>query len=148
MDFVPEPLNKLYTIQSLYGRRQVPTEDIIVVLQGIVAHFDNTFFLIDGLDEIPDDQKQVILSFIAHLKDWSRSQIHVFVTSRSQDLGLFRITADYTTDLSDNSSDLLEEKLTYVMQQLDQASYDMHIGLSQAMKDLITDKIVLAAHER
>lgn len=144
MTVIPDPLSKLYTLQSSYGRRPVPTGDIINVLQDIVARFDHTFFLIDGLDEISNDQEYDLLPFIAQLKDWSYSQIHLLVTSRTQNLSFFGAEAEYTTDLSDSSNRLLEEASTYVAQQLDEVSHQSF--LPEQWKSAITNKIVFRAH--
>lgn len=55
-------------------------EDVLGILRSILAHFDKTQAVVDGLDEVTDDEKAVLLEALSGL------QLDLLIFSRPLDL--------------------------------------------------------------
>lgn len=76
---------KLGELESLFstcdsGGRQSDVERLMIVLKEVVESFDETYIVLDALDECSD--RVVLMENIEHVQDWKLPQLHMLVTSR------------------------------------------------------------------
>jgi len=94
---VPEALETLYS-QNKDGQTQPSTDALIAVLEIIFQAFDQSFIIIDALDECSD--RQELLSFINGIIDWKVGKLHILATSRKE------------TDISEVLDPLITEQIS------------------------------------
>ncbi len=94
---VPEALETLYS-QNKDGQTQPSTDALIAVLEIIFQAFDQSFIIIDALDECSD--RQEFLSFINGIIDWKVGKLHILATSRKE------------TDISEVLDPLITEQIS------------------------------------
>lgn len=94
---VPEALETLYS-QNKDGQTQPSTDALTAVLEIIFQAFDQSFIIIDALDECSD--RQELLSFINGIIDWKVGKLHVLATSRKE------------TDISEVLDPLITEQIS------------------------------------
>lgn len=75
----PQALQVLYETHRKIGRRPSPA-DILAVLQSVARLYDRVFFVVDALDECPNDSREELLSAMSVLQ--SGVGVNFFVTSR------------------------------------------------------------------
>ncbi len=94
---VPEALETLYS-QNKDGQTQPSTDALIAVLEIIFQAFDQSFIIVDALDECSD--RQELLSFINGIIDWKVGKLHILATSRKE------------TDISEVLDPLITEQIS------------------------------------
>jgi hypothetical protein len=93
---VPEALETLYS-QNKNGQTQPSTDALIAVLKSILQAFDQSFIIMDALDECSD--REELLSFINGVIDWKVGKLHILATSRKE------------TDISEVLDPLITEQI-------------------------------------
>ncbi|SLM33828.1 P-loop containing nucleoside triphosphate hydrolase [Lasallia pustulata] len=75
-------LNKLEALFSFCnnGERQPDVEGLLIVLKEVVEGFDETYIVLDALDECSD--REELLECIEQIQGWKLRQLHMLVTSR------------------------------------------------------------------
>jgi len=77
----PNSLNALYS-QCGDGNRQPATNAIMTALLHIVESFQQTFIILDALDECAD--RDALLEVIIEMANWKLDKLHILVTSRKE----------------------------------------------------------------
>lgn len=62
------------------GGRQPDVERLMVVLKEVVESSDETYIVLDALDECSD--REVLMESIEQVQDWKLPQLHMLITSR------------------------------------------------------------------
>ena len=78
---LPESLQWAYS-RSQDGKKQPTIEDLRIILCHMLKIFDNTYILLDALDECTDQED--LLEFIETLMGWNIHDLHVLATSRKE----------------------------------------------------------------
>ncbi|MCJ1467598.1 hypothetical protein MMC07_006223 [Pseudocyphellaria aurata] len=82
---IPCTLSKLF---DQYRVGALPMDAIKVEFQSIVKHSEQTFIVIDGLDECPigdiEKSRGKVLALLTELSGWNLPSLHVLVTSRRE----------------------------------------------------------------
>lgn len=75
----PQALEALFS-SCMNGERPPVVDNLMTVLKQIIQEFDETFVVLDALDECKDRQK--LLEFIERINEWKFGRLHILVTSR------------------------------------------------------------------
>jgi hypothetical protein len=68
-----------------YRHATPPDQDLIHCLHQIIDQFSDVYIIIDALDESPLDRfRQDVLQAITDIRKWSKSGLHLLVTSRNE----------------------------------------------------------------
>ena len=62
------------------GERQPEVEGLMKLLKGVLEYFDDTYIVLDALDECSD--RYELLNNIEEIQRWGLSQLHMLLTSR------------------------------------------------------------------
>ncbi len=91
-------LKALYS-ECSNGRREPPKEKLLLVLQGLLKRFHDSYILIDALDECSDGE--TLCSMLETINDFQVENFHIFVTSRSEQglRGILQTIATQNIDL-------------------------------------------------
>ncbi|KAA6411304.1 MAG: hypothetical protein FRX48_04584 [Lasallia pustulata] len=75
-------LNKLEALFSFFdnGERQPDVEKLLIVLKEVVEGFDETYIVLDALDECSD--REELLERMGEIQGWKLRQLRMLVTSR------------------------------------------------------------------
>ena len=77
-------------LQSLYqsaqaGARQLTIDELLVTLHRMLQHFDDSFIVMDALDECSDrEERDKLFDALAEVESWDQIRLHVLVTSRPE----------------------------------------------------------------
>ena len=77
----PRALESLFS-SCMNGERQPSTDELLETLRQIVQAFDETFIVLDALDEC--QERQELLEDIKKIVDWKLEKLHILVTSRRE----------------------------------------------------------------
>ncbi|KAH8725755.1 hypothetical protein GQ44DRAFT_759148 [Phaeosphaeriaceae sp. PMI808] len=102
---------------------------------------DKLYLIFDGLDEMPAEQLQVFMQFLADLKS-RESRVHVLVSSRPQQISLEQYEP-LTIDVS--KSKILHDIKTFVWDRLNSGEFGRLKKFSLAAKKIIRRKIAKQA---
>jgi hypothetical protein len=73
-------------LESLYERcsrtHKPAVQDLLGVLRESISNFNDTFIILDALDESTD--REVLLSILEKMSRWGLKQLHILVTSRRE----------------------------------------------------------------
>jgi len=114
---VPEALETLYS-QNKDGQTQPSTDALIAVLEIIFQAFDQSFIIIDALDECSN--RQELLSFINGIIDWKVGKLHILATSRKE------------TDISEVLDPLITEQISI---QNDRVNADIRLYIQERLRN-------------
>lgn len=94
-------LNRPQALTSLYascvdGERHPTLNDFLLVLQKLVEGFEQTYIILDGLDECENRKEQLaVLTDIKRMTGWKLAKTHILLTSRYEhDIDAFMISMD------------------------------------------------------
>lgn len=73
-------LDKQYA--STKGQTLPTSQDLLKVLQQLLREIGRTYIVFDALDECEDRDVEQLLNFIATLRRWTETPLHVFITSQ------------------------------------------------------------------
>lgn len=75
----PEALNALFA-RSQDGQHQPTTEGLVLALQHMLRDFDQSFIILDALDECKE--REELLGLIETIVNWKLKMLHLLATSR------------------------------------------------------------------
>ena len=78
---LPEPLQSAYS-RSQNGQKQLPIEELTILLFHMLKSFNSTYILLDALDECTEQED--LLKFIEVLMDGDIGNLHLLATSRKE----------------------------------------------------------------
>ena len=70
-------------VRNHNGTQQPNLGDLIAILKTMIGLFDQTYIVLDALDECTGLERDSALRFLAEMKSWDIQTLHVSVTSRS-----------------------------------------------------------------
>ena len=70
-------------VRNYNGTQQPNLGDLIAILKTMIGLFDQTYIVLDALDECTGLERDSALRFLAEMKSWDIQTLHVSVTSRS-----------------------------------------------------------------
>ncbi|KAF4631092.1 hypothetical protein G7Y89_g7033 [Cudoniella acicularis] len=112
----PESLEALFT-----GSRQQPTTDALTsTLQQIIGDFQQTFILIDALDEC--NQREELLELMETIVGWKSEKVHILATSRREreiEEALQPLITDQILEIEETLRDGAHGMFRWVVCQLD-----------------------------
>jgi hypothetical protein len=77
----PEALNALFA-HSQDGQHQPTTEGLVLTLQHMLRDFDQSFVILDALDECKE--REELLGLIETIVNWKLEMLHLLATSRRE----------------------------------------------------------------
>jgi hypothetical protein len=77
----PEALNTIYS-RCQEGQQQPTTDALILTLQHMLVDFDQTFIILDALDECKE--REELLELLEKFVDWKLNGSHILATSRRE----------------------------------------------------------------
>ena len=77
----PEVLNSLFA-RSQDGRQQPTSDALTLTLQHMVEDFQQTFIIVDALDECKE--REDLLQLIENIVNWKLEKLHILATSRRE----------------------------------------------------------------
>ena len=76
---VPRPLKDLHAAYGVQNR-EPPRESLLMTLKETMRFFDQTFLIVDALDECSD--REELLRTLKDLATWEGANLHILATSR------------------------------------------------------------------
>jgi len=77
----PQALESLFS-SKMNGDEQPTADELLTTLRQIVQEFDETFIILDALDEC--EKRQELLASIETIVEWKIEKLHILVTSRRE----------------------------------------------------------------
>ena len=77
----PQSLESLFS-SKMNGKQQPVAGELLMTLQQIIQEFDETFIILDALDECKE--RQELLTDIDEIAGWKNEKLHMLATSRRE----------------------------------------------------------------
>jgi hypothetical protein len=79
----PNPYKALDTWYTQCKGQTLPTyHDLINILKELLLELGRTYIVLDALDECEESDQDQLLKFISTLQDWTKTPIHLLITSQ------------------------------------------------------------------
>ncbi|KAL2818111.1 hypothetical protein BJX63DRAFT_440349 [Aspergillus granulosus] len=135
--------NELEQLHQLSKPSTPSVEVLLQTLRRFLDRFQDTYILLDALDECPrDDGREGVLRVIQVIRDWSVPSVHIFVTSRDQLDIRESLNPSYDCVLSMKNSGIDKDISDFVIYQLEN---DAKLQRWKARHREIQDKLIQGA---